>query len=76
MNIKWNLSWTICSYSLQVIFFYLLDGKLASLEEFKVQKEDLMEKFAQMEQQLAQKDQDHNEALYLLEKKAVIDKDR
>ncbi|XP_067662711.1 cilia- and flagella-associated protein 157-like [Haliotis asinina] len=54
----------------------ILGGKLASLEEFKVQKEDLMAKFAMMEEELAKKDQDHKEAIYALEKKAVIDKDR
>lgn len=51
------------------------DGKLASLEEFKVQKEDLMNKFAMMEAELAKKEQDHKEAIYALEKKQVIDKD-
>nr|KAG5712082.1 hypothetical protein BaRGS_020808 [Batillaria attramentaria] len=55
----------------------ILGGKLASLEEFKVQKEDLMmAKFAMLEDELKQKDQDHKEAIYTLEKKAVMDKDR
>ncbi|GFS18027.1 cilia- and flagella-associated protein 157 [Elysia marginata] len=54
----------------------ILGGKLAALEEFKVQKEDLMAKFAMMEEELAQKDADHKEHLYALEKKAVMDKDR
>lgn len=54
----------------------ILGGKLASLEEFKVQKEDLMAKFAMMEEELKQKDQDHKDAIYGLEKKAVMDKDR
>ena len=51
-------------------------GKLAALEEFKVQKEDLMAKFAMMEEELKKKDQDHKENIYNLEKKAVMDKDR
>ncbi|XP_076436256.1 cilia- and flagella-associated protein 157-like [Babylonia areolata] len=54
----------------------ILGGKLASLEEFKVQKEDLMAKFAMMEEDLKQKDQEHKENIYALEKKAVMDKDR
>ncbi|OWF54650.1 cilia- and flagella-associated protein 157-like [Mizuhopecten yessoensis] len=54
----------------------ILGGKLASLEEFKVQKEDLMAKFAAMEDDLKQKDEDHKKMIYDLEKKAVIDKDR
>ena len=54
----------------------MLGGKLASLEEFKVQKEDLMAKFAMMEEDLKKKDQEHKEHIYTLEKKAVMDKDR
>jgi len=54
----------------------ILGGKLAALEEFKVQKEDLMAKFAMMEEELAKKDADHKDHLYTLEKKAVMDKDR
>lgn len=54
----------------------ILGGKLASLEEFKVQKEDLMAKFAMMEEELKQKEQDHKDSIYTLEKKAVMDKDR
>merc|ERR1711976_790419 len=44
----------------------ILGGKLAALEEVKVQKEE----------KLAKKDADHKEHLYTLEKKAVMDKDR
>ena len=50
----------------------ILRGKLAALEEFKVQKEDLMAKFAIMEEELKKKDQDHKENIYNLEKKAVM----
>lgn len=53
----------------------ILNGKLASLEEFKVQKEDLMNKFAMMEAELAQNEQDHKDEIYRLERKQVIDKD-
>ena len=50
----------------------ILGGKLAALEEFKVQKEDLMAKFAIMKEELKKKDQDHKENIYNLEKKAVM----
>ncbi|XP_048774461.2 cilia- and flagella-associated protein 157-like [Ostrea edulis] len=54
----------------------ILGGKLASLEEFKVHREELMAKFANMEEELKQKDEDHKSAIYDLEKKAVLDKSR
>ncbi|CAL1529656.1 unnamed protein product [Lymnaea stagnalis] len=54
----------------------ILGGKLASLEEFKVQKEELMNKFAEMENELLRKEEENQDHLYMLEKKAVIDKDR
>ncbi|KAG8448002.1 hypothetical protein GDO86_015196 [Hymenochirus boettgeri] len=54
----------------------LLAGKLASLEEFRVQKEELMAKCASLEEKLKQQEQEHKETLYILEKKAVLDKDR
>ena len=56
--------------------YLFLGGKLASLEEFKVQKEELMAKFAKMEEELRQKEKDHQDSIYNLERKAVIDKDR
>ena len=54
----------------------VLGGKLASLEEFRVQKEDLLAKFAKLEDQLVEQEQAHKEQIYNLEKKAVVDKDR
>lgn len=54
----------------------VLGGKLASLEEFRVQKEDLMAKFAKMEEELVKQQKDHKEVIYNLERKAVVDKDR
>ncbi|XP_015753145.1 PREDICTED: uncharacterized protein C9orf117 homolog [Acropora digitifera] len=54
----------------------VLGGKLASLEEFRVQKEDLMAKFAKMEEELETQQKDHKEVIYNLERKAVVDKDR
>jgi len=54
----------------------ILGGKLSSLEEFKIQKEDLMKKFADLEEQLKQQEADHKDTIYNLERKAVVDKDR
>ena len=54
----------------------VLQGKLASLEEFRVQKETLLNKFADMEQLLRDKEDGHKEQIYQLERKAVVDKDR
>ncbi|XP_053551474.1 cilia- and flagella-associated protein 157 [Bombina bombina] len=54
----------------------LLAGKLASLEEFRVQKEELMAKFAAVEETLRIQEEENKERIYTLEKKAVLDKDR
>ncbi|XP_018429727.1 PREDICTED: uncharacterized protein C9orf117 homolog [Nanorana parkeri] len=54
----------------------LLAGKLASLEEFRVQREELMGKFAALEEKLRAQEEQHKETMYRLEKKAVLDKDR
>ena len=54
----------------------VLGGKLASLEEFKVQKEDLMAKFAKLEKELESNKMEHKDVIYNLERKAVVDKDR
>lgn len=54
----------------------VLGGKLASLEEFRIQKEDLLNKFAEMEELLNTQEQNHKEQIYQLERKAVVDKDR
>ena len=54
----------------------ILGSKLAALEEFRVQKEELLAKFAKLEDQLVEQEHDHKEQIYTLEKKAVVDKDR
>ncbi|XP_072176647.1 cilia- and flagella-associated protein 157-like [Diadema setosum] len=54
----------------------ILSGKLAALEEFKVQKEDLKKKFEQMEEELEKQADEHKDEIYKLEKKQVVDKDR
>ncbi len=58
------------------ISFEFTGGKLASLEEFRVQKEDLLAKFAAMEEKLKEQEDDHKEVIYSLERKQVVDKDR
>ena len=57
-------------------YHLITDGKLASLEEFKVQKEDLMAKFSNMEDKLKKQEEHHKEVIYNLERKQVVDKDR
>ncbi|XP_075041193.1 cilia- and flagella-associated protein 157 [Mixophyes fleayi] len=54
----------------------MLAGKLASLEEFRVQKEELMAKFAALEEKLRTQEEEHKDTMYKLEKKGVLDKDR
>lgn len=51
-------------------------GKLAALEEFRLQKEELTEKFATLEDQLRKQECDYKDYVYNLEKKSVLDKDR
>lgn len=70
------LAYGIFIYEFNSDSFSFSGGKLASLEEFKVHREELMAKFAQMEKDLEQKDEDHKASIYDLEKKAVLDKSR
>lgn len=51
-------------------------GKLAALEEFRLQKEELTEKFTTLEDQLQKQESDYKDYMYNLEKKSVLDKDR
>lgn len=51
-------------------------GKLAALEEFRLQKEELMEKFTSLEDQLQTQEKEFKDYVYSLEKKSVLDKDR
>eukprot|EP00062_Callorhinchus_milii_P014970 gi/632964692/ref/XP_007898520.1/ PREDICTED: uncharacterized protein C9orf117 homolog [Callorhinchus milii] len=53
-----------------------LAGKLAAVEEFRLQKEQLMANFATLEEELKKMDHDHKGTIYDLERRAVIDKDR
>uniref|UniRef100_F1RS10 Cilia- and flagella-associated protein 157 n=1 Tax=Sus scrofa TaxID=9823 RepID=F1RS10_PIG len=54
----------------------ILGGKLAALEEFRLQKEELMEKFMLMEDQLRKQEGEYKDYVHNLEKKSVLDKDR
>lgn len=51
-------------------------GKLAALEEFRLQKEELTDKFASLEDQLRKQESEYKDYVYNLEKKSVLDKDR
>ncbi|KAG9261822.1 cilia- and flagella-associated protein 157 [Astyanax mexicanus] len=53
-----------------------LAGKLASLEEFRMQKDELMALLASLKEQLEQQKQEHQTVIYNLERKAVLDNDR
>lgn len=57
-------------------YLVVTGSKVTSLEEFKVQKEDLLAKYAGMEADLERLKQEHVDMIENLDKKAVIDKDR
>lgn len=48
-------------------------GKLASLEDFLMQKDKLMGQMESLKEQLEQQRQEHQTVIYNLEKKAVLD---
>ncbi|XP_042334772.1 cilia- and flagella-associated protein 157 isoform X2 [Sceloporus undulatus] len=53
-----------------------LSTRLAGLEEFRLQKDEVMAKFAELEGQLTKQKEEHKATVYNMEKKAVIDKER
>ncbi|KAL7978509.1 hypothetical protein Chor_004326 [Crotalus horridus] len=48
----------------------LLSGKLAALEEFRLQKDEILAKFAERENQLRKEEEQHKDVIYNLERKA------
>jgi len=54
----------------------ILNGKLSSLEEFKNARAELDKRFADLEEQLKQQELEHQEIIYTMGRKAVVDKDR
>lgn len=54
----------------------LLTGKLNSLEEFRIQKDELLAKFDQQESELRVQTKNHRDLIYDIERKQVLDKDR
>ncbi len=62
--------------TLNLLTFLRSAGKLASLEEFSMQREKLMNERRCLEEQLQKQKEEHQAEIYNLEKKAVLDNDR
>lgn len=54
----------------------VLQGQLESLENFRVNKDKLEKELRSKDELIEEQKKEHSEALYKLEKKAVLDKDR
>ncbi|XP_063221835.1 cilia- and flagella-associated protein 157 isoform X2 [Bacillus rossius redtenbacheri] len=54
----------------------LLSGKLNSLEEFRIQREELTKKYKNQEERMAEQEILHQQAMYDVEKKFIIGKDK
>lgn len=54
----------------------LLTGKLNSMEEFRLQRDDLMAKFDTQEMELKEQAKRHKAILYDMERKVILDKER
>lgn len=54
----------------------LLTGKLNSMEEFRLQRDDLMAKFDTQEMEIKEQAKKHKAILYDMERKVILDKER
>lgn len=54
----------------------LLNGQLSSLQDFKVRKDELENEYSDLQNTLEKIKNQHQETLYALERKQVVDKDR
>ncbi|XP_044517296.1 cilia- and flagella-associated protein 157 [Gracilinanus agilis] len=54
----------------------MLGMRLTALDDYRIQKEDLMAKFTVLEGQLKKEQEDYKNWIYALEKDSVLDKDR
>lgn len=53
----------------------LLTGKLNSLDEFRIKRELLLSKYESLSELMDEKDRQHQESVYALEQKAIVEKD-
>lgn len=52
-----------------------LKGKLETLEDYRLHKDDMEQKLESLQKQIEEQQKEHNEKIYSLEKKTVLDKD-